>query len=948
MIDGSTWGWGVVQTVALLMTDVVGSTRAWREHPSAMDVAMRAHHRILHEAVDSQNGRRPVDQGEGDAVFASFPSVLQAVEAAASAQRQLAACDWPAETPLTVRMAVHAGDVIDRDGNLFGDTVNRCARIRGLASGGQTLVSAGAHELVRDKLPEGTALADLGEHRMKDLVRPERVWQLDVAGLQSDFPPLASLDAVLHNLPVQRSPLIGREADVARVVRAMREHRLVTLTGFGGMGKTRLSLQVAAELVEDFPDGVWFVDLAEVTDPEHVPGVVARAAGIKAVAAVAVTAELAGTRTLLVLDNVEQVLGAAPFVASLLDAAAGVRVLVTSRAPLRVRGEHEIALSPLALPPQGGLQDASGVSAFAAVQLFIDRAVAVRADFAVTNDNAPAVAEICHRLDGHPLAIELAAARVKMMTPQALLPRLDKALSVLTGGSRDMPDRHQTLRATIAWSYDNLSSDEQLLLQRVSVLPADADFAAIEAVCGDGLDVFEVLASLVDKSLVRVLTTDTEDRYGLLSSIRAYAAEHAAHDQSCAVQERHFDWYTALFCLIPPISRQDSQRQDALMVRELAHVAACWQLALADADPARRRDFPLEYGGCLMWNIGDLPAGVAVLQAVVSSSRQPTVALFGALFRLYNAAEELGAVIAPEHEEAMRATARALDRPDVDLHLACHDYELMNSGDSVRLRAAVEHMQVLLSQVPADSPFSAEYLHDLVDNMTYVYLMDVDPMGALVAARLNAASGSMGVLGQANLAIALARVGLHEEAVKRFATLVEAGVPHLERKHAWEWAASVAQSMVAVGEAPRARDLLRLWQGYLQGRPEEPRVWGQRVEAYVLTALGELQAAIEVLNQIPAEQRAGLGIALMFHRIHRLGSGPTGTAEVDHEIDAWRALPPADRRLDTHLSLLVERAAREPDASRRHDLAKAADQERGVIHLPWGYQADLDRLLAEV
>lgn len=565
-----------METLVLVLTDVQGSTRLWQDEPVAMDAAMARHHEIVHGAVAARGGWRPVDQGEGDAVFAAFRSPSEAVAAVVQVQRDLAAEAWPTSTPLKVRIGVHVGEVTERGGNLYGDPVNRCARLRGLGTGGQTLLSAPVYELVRDKLPTGTSVTDLGEHRMKDLTRPEHVWQLDRADLPADFPPLASLDVATHNLPEQAAPFIGREAEMAGLVDAMRAHRLVTLTGFGGMGKTRLALQAAAELVGD-PDvgAVWFVDLSAVTDPDLVPARVAEAAGVRYGAddpADALVAALTASPALLVLDNLEQVMGCAPFVADLISRAPRSRVLATSREPLRVRSERQVDLAPMSLPDPGGPPPtAEQLSAFEAVRFFVDRACAVRADFTITNETAPAVAAICAHLDGHPLALELAAARTKVLSVDKLLVRLDSALGLLTGGSRDMPARHQTLRATIAWSYDGLGPDEQRLLARMSVLPAAADYELVQAVAGDELDVLDLLEVLVDRSLVRISEGGGDTRYGLLVSIRDYAAEQLDDQGRSACLDRCAQHVLAMF------SRPRGPRERvALVKRELPHLRATW------------------------------------------------------------------------------------------------------------------------------------------------------------------------------------------------------------------------------------------------------------------------------------------------------------------------------------------------------------------------------------
>ncbi len=574
-----------VETLVLVLTDVQGSTKLWQDEPVAMDAAMARHHEIVHGAVAEHSGWRPVDQGEGDAVFAAFGSPSEAVTAVIQIQQALAAEPWPTSIPLTVRIGVHVGEVTERNGNLYGDPVNRCARLRGLGAGGQTLLSAPVYELVRDKLPPGTSVTDLGQHRMKDLTRPEHVWQLDLDGLATDFPPLSSLDRVRHNLPIQTTPFIGREAELDQLVAALREHRLVTLTGFGGMGKTRIALQAAAEFVGDPVAGeVFFVDLSGVEDHADVPARVAEATGTTYDddPLGSLVAAWGSTPVLLVLDNLEQVLGCATFVAALLSRTSAVRVLGTSREALRVRAERVIPLDPMPVPSSTDARDAATLDTFEAVQLFLDRAQAVKPDFAVTNENAPAVAAVCARLDGHPLALELAAARLRMMSVESLQTRLDSALKVLTGGSRDMPERHQTLRATIAWSYDGLDDDERLLLARMSCLPGAADFEMVEAACGAGLDVLTSLEVLVDRSLVRTTYGEVGAvRYGLLVSIRDYADEQLDADQGAIVQDRHAAYITTLAPQAVEVDWDDV----VFVKRELVHVRAALNRLARSTDP---------------------------------------------------------------------------------------------------------------------------------------------------------------------------------------------------------------------------------------------------------------------------------------------------------------------------------------------------------------------------
>jgi predicted ATPase/class 3 adenylate cyclase len=538
----------------LLLTDVVGSTALWQQHPAQMSAAMARHHDIVAKAVAAHDGRLPQDQGEGDARFAAFDSALGAVAAAVDIQRALASEPWPDPVRLSVRIGLHAGEVIDRDGNLFGDPVNRCARIRGLAHGGQVLLSETVKDLVTTWLPADTGLLDLGEHRMKDLTAPVRIYQVTHPDLPAEFPPLASLNRAKHNLPVQLSSFVGRERELAEVVALVRDHPLVTISGFGGMGKTRVALQVGAELADGQGDGVWFVDLAAVRDADLVPEAVLRVLGLPAEENPlgTLTMHLADKRTLLIADNVEQLLpGAAHLLAAVAAAGPGVRLLVTSREAVGVRGEQVYPLPPLATPHAGGpTQTVEALSTYDAVALFIARATAADPHFTVDNSTAPALAAICARLEGWPLALELAAARVRLLGLPRLLDRLTDRLGVLTGANRDAPDRQRTLRETIAWSYELLTPAEQTLLARLSVFAGSAGVDAVEAVCGPdlGVDVIDALSSLLDKSLLQQDEGRVEPRYRLLESVRDFAAERlAALGETRELGARHGRFFASLF-----------------------------------------------------------------------------------------------------------------------------------------------------------------------------------------------------------------------------------------------------------------------------------------------------------------------------------------------------------------------------------------------------------------
>jgi predicted ATPase/class 3 adenylate cyclase/DNA-binding CsgD family transcriptional regulator len=543
-------------TVTLLFTDIEGSTRLLQQVGERYTDVLTECRQLLRTVFHQWNGHE-VDT-QGDAFLVAFARASDALAAAVDAQRSLASQVWLEGIAVRVRMGLHTGEPHLATEGYVGLDVHRAARIMHAGHGGQILLSQTTRELVEHELPEGASLRDLGAHRLKDLEHPSHLYQLVIGGLPADFPPLKTLDTYAHNLPIQLTPIIGREQEITAVGHLLKrqEVRLLTLTGPGGTGKTRLGLQVAAELSEVFSDGVFFVNLAPLSDPELVVPTIAQVLGLKEAAGQPlldlVSAWLREKELLLLLDNFEQVVVAAFEVSALLARCPQLNVLVTSRAVLHLSGEHEFPVPPLSMPDPNHLPDLETLSQYESVALFIARAQAVKPDFQVTNANAPAVAEICVRLDGLPLAIELAAARIKILPPQALLARLDQRFTLLTSGARDVPARQQTLRNTIAWSYELLDANEQWLFRRLSVFVGGATLEAIAALyttLGNepGL-VLDDIALLIDKSLLQQSEQEAEEpRFVMLETIREYGREAlTAHGEVEATRQAHAVSYLAL------------------------------------------------------------------------------------------------------------------------------------------------------------------------------------------------------------------------------------------------------------------------------------------------------------------------------------------------------------------------------------------------------------------
>ncbi len=590
----------------LLFTDIEGSTRLWEQEAASMSLALAEHDRLSRVAVADHRGA--IVKMTGDGMYAAFADPADALAATVALQRSLDALANAKPVSLRLRAGLHLGLVERRDDDLFGSPVNRAARIMKAAHGGQILVSQAVVDRTRERLPDGASLRDLGAVRLRDLATSEHVYQLLHPDLRQDFPALRSLEATPNNLPQQATSFIGRESELAEAKRLLDGTRLLTLLGMGGLGKTRLSLQIAADVLDRYPDGVWFVDLAPIRDPSLVPNATGHVLGIREEAGKSLTQSLCEHlrehTLLIVLDNCEHLVDACASLAdTLLKAIPGIRILATSREALHIQGEQTYPVLPLRVPDRKAGADALLRSD--AVQLFVERGRLQRPDFAVTDDDAAAVAELCARLDGIPLALELAAARLRSLSVAEINARLHDRFRLLTGGSRVALERQQTLRALVSWSYDLLREDEQIVLDRLSVFAGGFDLQAAEAVCGaDPIapeDVLDLVNSLVDKSLIMVEQEGRASRYGLLETIKEFAHEHLTkrpglqtairefaserlkeRDDVAATAARHCEYYLNLAKMARPrlVGPEDAEWTRRLEV-ELDNLRAAIALSLA-------------------------------------------------------------------------------------------------------------------------------------------------------------------------------------------------------------------------------------------------------------------------------------------------------------------------------------------------------------------------------
>jgi predicted ATPase/class 3 adenylate cyclase/DNA-binding CsgD family transcriptional regulator len=563
-------------TVTLLLADVEGSTRLWDTRPDEMTAAFARLDQVLSQAVGARNGVRPVEQGEGDSFVIAFARAADAMACALDLQRAPLA-------PIKLRIGIHTGDVQLRDeGNYIGPTISRTARLRNLAHGGQTVMSGVTELLIVDQLPPDVTLTDLGAHPLRGLPRPERVVQLCHPDLCNEFPPLNSDVAVVpQQLPAQLTSFVGRQSETENLREAIAGNRLVTLTGAGGAGKTRLAVHVAAVVAGEFGDGVCYVDLAPITHPDVVPVTVARALGLPDQPGRSTMDTLLrfvrDRHLLVVLDNCEHLLDAgAALVVAVLAGAPRLTVLATSREPLNVAGEATWQVPSLSLADD-------------AIELFTDRARLARADFTVTEDNTEAVAEICRRLDGMPLAIELAAARVRALSLDEIVDSLHDRFRLLTGGSRTAVRRQQTLRASVDWSHALLTDTERILFRRLAVFLGGFDLDAARAVAGAGslerYQVLDQLTLLVDKSLVIAENTRGRTRYRLLETVRQYAQEKLGESgEADVVRTRHRDHYAAMVANLDAPARTDYERRLEQAVIEMDNLRSAFGWCLENSD----------------------------------------------------------------------------------------------------------------------------------------------------------------------------------------------------------------------------------------------------------------------------------------------------------------------------------------------------------------------------
>jgi predicted ATPase/class 3 adenylate cyclase len=624
--------------LAFLLTDIEGSTKLWEQFPDAMKSALERHDSVLRNAIESHGGT--VFKTAGDAFFAVFEATSQATAAAIAAQQALVAGDWGETGPLRVRMAIHTGEANRRGGDYFGPPMNCVARLLAAGYGGQVLIT----DTAREAIAVDIAVQDLGIHRLRDVQRPIQVYQLVAADLRTDFPPVKTLDYDPHNLPAEVTSFVARDHELRSLDAWLRRDtvRLVTLTGPGGVGKTRLAIQAARHAREPFPDGRYLVPLAAVTDPALVVDAIAQVFDLHQTGELPmldlVQSALQDQQALLVLDNFEQVIAAADVVESLLAQCPRLKILVTSRVALRTYGEQEYAVAPLAVPRADQLASPRHIVQVDSVRLFVERARAVRAGFQVTEENATAIGSLCARLDGLPLAIELASARSRMLSPAAMLRRIETRLDFLQDGVRNLPARQQTLRSTIAWSYDLLSAADRACFRRSAVFVGGFGLEAAEHVIGDDGEggIPDRLSTLISGSLLNVVDgPDGEPRFSMLETIREYGLEQLEQaGETHQYRQRHAAWCLA-YGRAAHDHRHDSDPSLWLRHLETEHDNIRAALGFLEQDAAQ--DAMLELATALGWFCevrGFITEGRAWLdRALVQSAGAPAALRANALNR---------------------------------------------------------------------------------------------------------------------------------------------------------------------------------------------------------------------------------------------------------------------------------------------------------------------------
>jgi predicted ATPase/class 3 adenylate cyclase len=804
-------------TVTLLFTDIEGSTRLLQllgeERYSNL---LSDHRRLLREAFGAHGG---VEEGsEGDGLYFRFSSARDALAATVAAQRAIAAYQWPEGAAVRVRMGLHTGEPAAAETGYVGIDIHRAARISATGHGGQILLSQTTRDLIGSRLPPDVTLADLGEHSLKDLRVPEHLFQVVATGLPSDFPPLRTVDARPNNLPRVLSTFVGREREIAEAKRILAGSRLITLTGPGGVGKTRLSLEVASQLLDQFDDGVWVVELGTLTDSEFVLPEIASILGLGEEPGrpllATITAYLAGRRLLLVLDNCEHVLAAvASATDSILRACPTVRIVGTSQEPLGIDGEATLPVGSLSLPDPERKASGETVLGAEAVRLFADRAAAALPTFLVSDRNAEAVARICRRLDGIPLAIELAAARVRALPVEQIAARLDDRFRLLTGGSRVAVPRHQTLRAAMDWSYELLSEEERTVLRRLSVFAGTFTLEAAEAVVAagtvDSSAIFDLLSNLVDKSLVQAGELPDESsgeaRFGLLETVREYGAERAAAaDETEDARRRHRDWFLALVDRAAPAFFRGPVPQDWLRVLALEHenlrAALAWSAAAPGEQPMGLR---MAAGLWRFWEIrGDLVEGRSWLEGMLTATG-PIVILSPLRANALTGAGIL-AFLQGDYESAF-----ALHQESLALHRRLGDAASIGSAANNLANTAVQLGEYELARQLYEEPIPGRRASG--DSQSVAFLL-------------------------MNLADVVGRQGDFEEARRYFEESIE-----IFRELGHRWGVGLALDnfgLVAgrTGDAPTARSLHEQALGICRELGDE------RGAARVLSHLGDLAA----------------------------------------------------------------------------------------------------------